>query len=253
MSPLKLNKINRLVNEFPPGIVLLSSWLVKNGYSYDLQKSYRNGNWLMSIGTGAMIRPNEKASFEGAVYALQNQTGTYIHPGGRTALSLLNKAHYLELNPKKITLLGDGEDRLPAWFRNYDWGVAIDYHRTSMLPPEVGLIEIDQKQFKIKISDAIRAIMECLYLADDEATLTECYELMEGLNNLIPAKVQSLLEQCNSIKVKRLFLYFAEKARHQWFYYLDIQKVFLGKGKRSIIKNGTFIPKYQITVPQRLA
>lgn len=253
MSTVKSNKINQLINDLPPGIVLLSSWLREMGYSYDLQKRYRRSNWLKAIGPGAMIRANEEASYEGAVYALQRQAGTYIHPGGKTALSLLNKGHYLELNARKVTLIGNNKERLPAWFLNFDWKEAIDYHIISMLPPESGLMELDQKYFSIKISDPIRALMECIYLADNDAALTECYEIMEGLNNLIPAKVQSLLEQCSSIKVKRLFLYFAERTGHQWFRYLHTDNVPLGEGKRSAAKNGTFITKYQITVPKELA
>jgi hypothetical protein len=75
---------------------------------------------------------------------------------------------------------------------------------------------------------------------------------MEGLNNLSPKLVQSLLENCQSIKVKRLFLYMAEKAKHPWLTYLDITKIDLGKGKRSIVKSGAFIEKYGITVPKEL-
>lgn len=81
-----------------------------------------------------------------------------------------------------------------------------------MLPPEVGLTNYPVNNFEIKISGIPRAMMECLYLAQDEASLTECYELMEGLNNLAPHKIEVLLQQCTSVKVKRLFLYFADKA-----------------------------------------
>ncbi|WP_445945084.1 AbiEi antitoxin N-terminal domain-containing protein [Rhizobium sp. CB3060] len=35
------------------------------------------------------------------VYALQAQLAASIHPGGRTALSLHGKAHYLELGAAK--------------------------------------------------------------------------------------------------------------------------------------------------------
>ena len=92
--------------------------------------------------------------------------------------------------------------------------------------------------------------MECLYLADQESDFVECYELMEGLNNLVPHKVESLLQQCRSVKVKRLFLYFAEKAGNAWFKYVKTDTIDLGKGKRSLVKNGVYISKYQITVPK---
>ncbi len=112
------------------------------------------------------------------------------------------------------------------------------------------MTEVELKTFSIKLSSPARAIMECLYLAPLHQDLVECFELMEGLNNLRPQSVQELLEQCTSIKVKRLFLYLAEKVNHDWVKYLNLEKIDLGRGKRSIIKNGVYIPKYQITVPK---
>ncbi len=95
-------------------------------------------------------------------------------------------------------------------------------------------------------------MLECLYWAPQRQELIECFELMEGLNNLSPKQVQMLLENCNSIKVKRLFLYMAEKAAHSWFNYLDFESIDLGSGKRSIVKNGVYIEKYKIVIPKEL-
>ena len=246
------SKINRLISSQPVGIVLLSSWLVEQGYSYDLQRRYKKSNWLQPIGTGALIRSNDRVGYEGAIYALQRQGNFTIHPAARTALSLLGKAHYLELSANKVILFGGSGERLPVWFKKYDWEVSVDYYETSFLPQDLGFTEIEVKNFSIKISGAVRAIMECLYLAPQKQELVECFELMEGLNNLPPNQVQVLLENCQSVKVKRLFLYMAEKAKHSWFNYLDVTKIDLGKGKRSIVKNGAFIDKYGITVPKEL-
>lgn len=253
MTTVNRTKINQLLLEQPPGVVLLSSWLAKQGYSIDLQKHYRKTRWLQSIGKGAQIRADDKVSYEGAIYALQKQSELTIHPGGRTALSLLGKAHYLQLGSAKVVLFGGSGEKLPTWFKKYDWGVSLDYHETSFLSPDLGFTEIEIKSFSIKVSSAARAIMECLYLAPLKLELMECFELMEGLNNLLPKQVQTLLENCQSVKVKRLFLYMAEKADHGWFKQLDPTKVDLGKGKRSLVKNGVLIDKYGITVPKELA
>lgn len=246
------SKINNLLRLMPSGVVLQASWLMRQGYSHDLQRRYRKSNWLQAIGAGAMIRAGDQVGYEGAVYALQKQSGLSIHPGGRTALFLLGKAHYLELATKRIVIFGSNGEKPPTWFNNHDWGVTVDYYQTSFLPPNTGLTEVELKNFSIKISSAARALMECLYLAPEEQELMECFELMEGLNNLSPKQVQTLLEQCQSVKVKRLFLYMAEKAGHSWFQYLDLKNVNLGKGKRSIVKGGVYIDKYQVTVPKEL-
>lgn len=253
MSTLNQTKINQLLNASPQGAVLLSAWLARQGYSPDLQKRYRKSNWLDSLGNGAMMRAGDTVDYYGALYALQTQAELHVHPGGTTALSLLGKSHYLELSPNRAVLFGGGRETLPKWFRDHDWKVAMEYHPTSFLPDDVGLQDFEVKNFSIKVSSPARAMLECLYLAPEKQDLLECFELMEGLNNLRPKVVQELLEQCTSIKVKRLFLYLADKAGHEWLRYLDLQKIDLGSGKRSLVKNGVYFAKYQITVPKELA
>lgn len=252
MSTVESSKINQLLASQPPGAVVLSSWLTGRGYSFELQKRYRKSGWLESIGTGAMIRAGDNVGYEGAIYALQKQAGSNIHPGGRSALSLLGKAHYLELAQKKVVLFGGQGEKLPAWFQNHDWGLTFDYHPSSFLPSGLGLTDVELKNFSIKVSGAARALMECLYLAPEKQELVECYELMEGLNNLRPDHVQALLESCKSVKVNRLFMYLAEKAGHAWVQNLDLARVDFGKGKRAVVKGGAYVEKYQITVPKEL-
>ena len=246
-------KINQLLATIPPGIVLQSSWLLDQGYSLDLQKYYRKSGWLKPLENGAMFRSNEQPGYEGAVYALQHQSGLSIHPGGRTALGLLGKAHYLELNPSQVWLFGGENENLPTWFRKHPWSQLVKYKASSFLPKELGLTEYSMPGFSINISSPARAIMECLYLAPENFDLLECYELMENLNDLRPTIVQELLEACTSIKVKRLFLFMAERHNHSWFKHLNLSKLDIGRGKRSLVKGGIYQSKYQITIPRTLA
>ena len=115
------------------------------------------------------------------------------------------------------------------------------------------MIDFQEGELTMKISNPARAIMECLALCPDKFPLSESFELMEGLGSLRPDKVQELLEDCKSLKVKRLFLYFAEKANHNWFKYLDICKIDLGVGKRSLVESGVLISKYKLVLPGELA
>lgn len=252
MSTETKKKLNYLLNLQPLGTVLTTTWLVEQGYSLDLQKRYKKSQWFESIGSGALIRFNDPVDYLGGVYALQTQLNSSIHPAAKTALSLQGKAHYLELSLNQVHLFGGKRESLPLWFKKYDWGCVVNYKETFFLPPELGLIEFEHNNFKLKISSPARAIMECLCLAPKTQSIVEAYELMEGLNNLRPTLVQNLLEQCSSVKVKRLFLYLAEKANHQWLTFLDLDKIDLGEGKRSIVKNGAYVSKYQITVPKEL-
>lgn len=253
MSIENSSKINQLLKQWPRGVVYLSSWLSTNDYSNQLVSRYKKSNWIESIGKGAYIRAGDSITVEGAIYALQKQASSTIHIGGKSALVLLGKSHYLELGKRKVILFGASTEKLPPWFTNYKWDSQVNYYSSSFLPSNLGLIESPSKEFTILISSAPRALMECLYLAPVKQDLIECYELMEGLNNMRPNLIQKLLEECTSVKVKRLFLYMAEQAKHSWFTYINLSTIDLGAGKREIVKNGVYISKYQITVPKELA
>jgi hypothetical protein len=250
MSTNNQTKLNKLLQATPPGVVLQSSWLSIQGYSLDLQQRYKRSHWLQSIGSGAVIRTGDKVDYHGGLYALQTQSGLSVHVGGRSALALLGRAHYLDMGTSQIMLFGGAKEKLPAWFMHHDWTVKLHYFPTSFLPANMGLMEFDKGSFSVKISTPARAMLEALYLSPKHQELFECYELMEGLNNLRPKVVQELLEHCTSVKVKRLFLYLAEKCHHDWLEFVDLSKVDLGSGTRSLLKDGAYIGKYKITVPK---
>jgi hypothetical protein len=65
--------------------------------------------------------------------------------------------------------------------------------------------------------------------------------------------MMELLQQCQSVKVKRLFLYMGERAEQMWFDDLDTDQIDLGSGKRSFEKNGIYIPKYRMVMPKAFA
>jgi hypothetical protein len=115
------------------------------------------------------------------------------------------------------------------------------------------LTNTEIKNVKIKVSIPEMASMEMLYLIPQEQSFDEAAKIMDGLTTLRPKYVQNLLEVCNSFKVKRLFLFMAEKSQHQWFKELELNKISLGSGKRVIVKNGVLDKKYQITVPREYA
>jgi hypothetical protein len=250
---IKKAKINKLIQALPKGLVLLPSWLVAKGYSYELQQRYRTSGWLKSIGKGAMVKTGDSLVLSGAITALQTQAGLNIHLGGRSALEQLGVAHYLQVNSQETTLFANGKISLPLWFTANQWNTKIKLFRVSLFQDDsVGLTDYQDGELTMKISNAARAMMECLSLCPKQFPLTEAYELMEGLSTLRPAQVQILLKQCKSVKVKRLFLYFVERANHAWFKYIDTTQIALGSGVRSLATDGTFVAKYQLILPKEL-
>lgn len=252
MTTQKETKLRTLLKHIQPETVVLASWLKKIGISGDLQKHYLRSGWLNSLGRGAFKRPEDNVEWPGAVYAMQNQSDLAVHVGAISALTVLGYGHYLRFEKESIYLFSPYNKNLPKWFIAADWGSPIYHQMTSFLPENIGIITHDSKNIPVKISSAERAIFECLYLAPKEIDLVECYHLMEGLVNLKPKLIQEMLEKCNSIKVKRLFLYLAEKAKHQWMTFVDTTSIDIGNGNRQISKGGVYISKYQITVAKEL-
>jgi hypothetical protein len=56
------------------------------------------------------------------------------------------------------------------------------------------------------------------------------------------------LENCSSIKVKRIFLYLAETQKHGWYDFIDQKNIGLGSGKRVINPSGKLDKKYSIVI-----
>ena len=79
-----------------------------------------------------------------------------------------------------------------------------------------------------------QAFLECLLLAPNQYAYIDLFYIMEQLTTLRAGVVQQLLENTDNIKVKRLFLYMAEKANHEWFGRLDRSRIRLGAGKRHL-------------------
>lgn len=249
---IKETKINQILQKVLPGSVILTNWLAQNDYSYSLQQDYRKNGWLKSIGKGAMIRTGQVMTVTGALHALQFQAMSNIHIGARSALGILGYAHYIEMNSQTVQVFSDRKTHIPAWFVNNKWDKQPIIVKSDFLPPLLGITEVVENGIPVKVSGAARAMMECFELTPKEFDLTEAWELMQSLTTLQPNIVEQLLIECKSIKVKRLFLYMAESAGHAWIKKLNIHRFDLGKGKRSIVENGIFIPKYQITMPSNL-
>jgi hypothetical protein len=99
------------------------------------------------------------------------------------------------------------------------------------------------------VSTPERALFELLDELPGHDSFHQVDMLVEGLRTLSPRRLQLLLTHCRSIKVKRLFFWFAERHRHTWLKKLNPADIDLGTGKRVLVKDGRLDPKYLITVP----
>ena len=108
------------------------------------------------------------------------------------------------------------------------------------------------RSWPMVISRPERAILEFLDEIPTHQSFEHAAELFTGLSNLSPRQLQASLENCGSVKVNRLFLWFAERNDHAWFKRLDLDAINIGSGKRVVAKGGKLDAKYQITVPEGL-
>ncbi len=246
-------KLKTLIRLLQPNNVVTAKLLDNNEVSRDLRKYYLKSGWLESIGRGAYKKPKAKVEWQGAINAIQNQLKIETHIGGLSALTLHGYSHYFRLSKETLYLFSSQRTRLPKWFTSYDWGVELYHKSTVFLPDNMGIREIEVKGISVNVSTPERAILECLHLAPQYTDLVECYQIFEGLVNLKPKLLAELLLACNSIKVKRLFLYMAKKANHQWFYFLKIDDLNTGNGDRMIAKKGIYNSKFLITIPKELS
>lgn len=252
MSSEIRSKINRLLSTWSQGTVAVSRWLTAQGAYQQLVHEYEKSGWIQRIGQGAYVRAGDTVEWSGGLHALQKQMNLPVHAGGKTALQMQGYAHFLSMwKGGAVSLFGSSGTRLPTWFRQHGWGTEFRYISTMLFAddPNAALTIKELATYPITMSAPERAIMEVLYLVPAAESFEEAGLLMERLTTLRPRLVQSLLEQCRSVKVKRLFMFLAESHNHAWVRKLELSKVDFGKGKRMIVKGGRLDTKYNITVP----
>lgn len=252
MSVENRNKLKNLLLSWVDSSVATSKWLLSQGITPQLAKKYLEHGWLTAIGHGAYKKLNDAVSWQGGLHSLQAQLNLPVHLGGLSALSFHGVSHYVRLGKEPLFLFTPTEAHLPKWFCTHDWGRSVNIVKTNFLPKEIGIKTYRDDNFELKYASVERAILELLYLAPKKIDLVECHQIMIGLQTLRPDLVQTLLEECHSVKVKRLFLYMADAARLPVMKHLNLEKIDLGKGERSIVSHGKYDSKYRLMLPNEL-
>lgn len=242
-------KIKKLLKKIPACTVITAQQLNSMGVSHDLMKAYEKSGWLKRIAMGAYTRLDENADLNGALYALQNYAKMDIHLGGLSALDkLYGLAHFLRDN-ERVHLFATLQKRCPAWFKKV-YGNSVDVCYTNFLPVSTGIDTLSFGNFYLKVPSLERALLELLYSVPNEVTVSEAYAVIEMVQSIKVPLMQSLLESCASVKVKRLFLCMVENAGLQWFSLLDVGRIDLGSGFREIGSDGILYSKYNLVIPR---
>lgn len=253
------SKLNRLQQELPEGLLVDAAWMEAHGYSSALRSQYVRAGWLESPARRVYRRSRMPLTSQQVVISLQNLLDLPLTVGGRTALEQQGYAHYLSAKMREVHLYG--LKRPPTWLANLPLDVTFHWHNSLRLfpgdadgPPEPSPVMVSAAgvHLPIRYSSKERAVLELLDELPDRESFHQVDALMEGLSDLSPRRLQTLLETCASVKVKRLFLFFADRHRHAWRSRLDVSRIDLGSGKRVLVKGGRLDPTYHITVPSDL-
>jgi hypothetical protein len=278
VSIRKQDKLNLLQRSLPEGLVADAAWLERHGYSRALRNKYVARGWLDNVARGVYRRPpptltdeaRESLRWEPVVISLQTLLGYSYAVGGRTALELQGFAHYLSGRHREIHLYGTR--KLPGWIFKLKLDDRFVFHNAYRLFKSKGTRPHESKsqseddllgssyirqpwgqwEWPLTMSSPERAILELLDEVPQHETFHQADVLVEGLRNLSPRRLQALLTACRSVKVKRLFLWFAERHQHAWLKKLEHHRFDLGKGKRMLVRGGKLDPKYKITVPESI-
>ena len=269
-------KLNRLQQELPEGFLADAAWMEARGYSSSLRSQYAKAGWLDQPARRVYRRSRGPLTWEQVVTSLQVLLDYPLTVGGRSALEAQGYAHYLPAGVSEIHLYGPM--RPPTWLADLPLREKFPWHNSQRLFPNDPVSERDINRsspsygvhappimpggfmvsmgglatWPIRYSSKERAILEMLDELPDPESFHQVDALMEGLSDLSPRRLQTLLENCASVKVKRLFLFFADRHRHAWLPRLDKARINTGSGKRVLVRGGKLDPHYQITVPGEL-
>ncbi len=254
-----LNKSARqqLQKKLPLDMLATKSWLEAQGLSRHFLDNALRNHTLISLASGVYARQESRLHWKGIVVSLQRMSEIPVHVGGLTALELEGLAHYLPMGNLRVVQLYS-EVRLPRWLARLESVAIFQWNGTRRLWSDELMQNTDylrQERWRedrptLYYSCPEKAIIEVLDAVPKMISFEHADQLIQGLYNLSPHKLHYLLKHCRSIKVKRLFLWLAERHQHVWFSRLSPDQYALGNGKRVIAQEGRLEQTWQITVPR---
>jgi hypothetical protein len=267
MAGPNLHRLKYVLDQVPPGFLVDSRWLRRNDIAKSSAHDYHREGWLERVAHGVYRRPyphsdrQDQRDWKIPVLSAQWIMGYDFHVGGMSALTLEGHNHYLGLGRSAdIYLYGD----VPSWLPK----LGLDAHFLTRRRQLFGTdpIGIDNPAFDpasdgapspwnwpLRQSSPERALLEALNELPEQESFHKIDMLFQGLPSLRPSRLTKLLLACKSVKVRRLFFLFADRHGHRWLAHLDRAQIDLGKGPRSLVEGGRYVPAYQLVVPEEFA
>lgn len=266
------SKLKRLLQAIPPGFLVDMAWMTRHAISRQSVSAYVKQSWLERVRQGLYRRPfatgaGQEAATGWKIPLLSAQwiMGHSFHVGGTSSLGLHGHSHYLQLGGDAAIYLY-GSD-IPTWLvelqtdarfvrRNDalfgEQPIGVEDSEFSLSDGPDAELTLSPWRWPIRMSSAERAILEALNELPNNESFHTLDKTFESLVNLRPKLLTTLLVQCQSVKVKRLFFVYADKHAHAWRKHIDMSRIDMGRGDRALAANGRLHPTYRITVPADL-
>ncbi len=241
----------------PLSMVATKQWLIDQGLNLHFLDNAIRSRTLTPLAAGVYALYESSVRWPGVVASLQRMSDKPIHVGGLTALDISGLTHFLSTSAEVRVQLYS-ESPLPGWISRIPVAARFKRHSTLRLWPESVMTNprfLREYNWQdglppVAYSCPEKALLEVLTEVPTTVSFEHAAALMQGLSSLSPRKIDSLLRACRNIKIKRLFLWLAERQGHAWFKHLEPSEYDLGSGKRVIAESGKLNARWAITVPK---
>ena len=185
------------------------------GISSALASHYLKAGWLVRLGRGVFMFPNDDLQRDACLKFLATQMSG-LHVTGKTALAWRGVRHNLQ--PREpLSLWGDATAKLPEWFAS-----RFPAHYTARrlfgrkLPAGFGLQPLPETRGGPLVSVPERALLEMLSEVGLGQGIEEARNIMEGARALRAEVLTPLLKSCLLVKAVRLCVQWAEELNLSW-------------------------------------
>ena len=209
------NLLRRLQNTIPRGAPFDTRTLKELGISSALASYYIKSGWIKRLGRGVFCFPNDRLNQEYCI-KLITESLDGLHVGGKTALAWQGYRHNIG-SRERIVLWGKKRARLPAWFKaEFPSRYVSKQIFAAALPADFGLQKLPEQPEGPLVSVPERALLELLSEIGQGEGIEEARNICETLTSLRRDVLTTLLQNCESVKVNRLCVKWAEELGLSW-------------------------------------
>ena len=251
---MPINSTKAIEQSLPEGQLADRRWLRSQGFDRPRVDYFLRSGKIEPVARGVYRRPGPPLKWEHVVFSL-NEIGYPVRVGGQAALNLQGLAHYLPIGmPQTIELYG--QTKVPGWVDYFQNSFRFELHSRKLFDalPDASIhhMPFGAWDWPIPYSTQELAMIEFLASVRDAAGFSKADKYFESAVNLRPDMLRAVLLSCTQVKAKRLFMWFTDRHGHAWRERLATEGIDLGRGKRMIVKGGTYDANYQITVPREM-